>query len=144
LGKHLKDDDVIEILEAFDLAVRYDFDRTHENIEDRYWAEAIDHGFILRFDQRQALDTVFLYCRPKDDYTPIDRTEIDVPVYESIAVAERAGTAAALPYSRNGEMKMFPGVEWIKFDRGTHSVHYQFDNGELSMITLARKGNAKG
>jgi hypothetical protein len=32
LGKHLKDDDVVEVLEWADAEVVYDFDRTHENM----------------------------------------------------------------------------------------------------------------
>ena len=39
LGRMLKDDDVLEVLEAYEVeTVVYDFDRNHENMEDVYWA----------------------------------------------------------------------------------------------------------
>jgi len=38
IGKRLKDDDVINILDRGQVEVVYDFDRSHENIPDRYWA----------------------------------------------------------------------------------------------------------
>jgi len=45
LGRQLKDDEVVEVLEARDMQVVYDFDRTHENLEDVYWAAAQASGF---------------------------------------------------------------------------------------------------
>jgi hypothetical protein len=51
LGKHLKDDDVIEVLEIHSMKVWYDFDRSHEGLEDIYWSEAPASGFIFRFNE---------------------------------------------------------------------------------------------
>ena len=36
LGKKLKDDDILDVLEDYEIEVVYDFDRSHENIEDIY------------------------------------------------------------------------------------------------------------
>jgi hypothetical protein len=137
IGKRLKDDDVVEILDASDITVTYDFDRTHENIDDVYWAEAKNHGFVLRFNKHQVIDTVFLYVSAKDGYSPIDRGSVDVPVYDSIEGAETSGSVTGIPYQRNGEMKSFPGAQWIKFDHGGYTVHYQFNDQHLSLITIS-------
>jgi hypothetical protein len=51
LGKHLKDDEVIEVLEWANMEVVYDFDRLHENTPDVYWASATAEGFQFRFDE---------------------------------------------------------------------------------------------
>jgi hypothetical protein len=45
LGKKLKDDDVIELFERAHIHVVCDFDRSHENVPDRYWAAAKKEGF---------------------------------------------------------------------------------------------------
>ncbi|WPH17312.1 hypothetical protein [Variovorax paradoxus] len=59
LGRQLKDDAVVEVLDAHDMQVVYDFDRSHENLEDVYWAAAQASGFQFRFDQDQKLDVVY-------------------------------------------------------------------------------------
>ncbi len=56
----MKDDDTLEVLERYDITVTYDFDRTHENIDDMYWAASKDGGFQFRFNKEQKLDVVFL------------------------------------------------------------------------------------
>ena len=51
LGQHLKSDDVLEVLDAFQIEnVVYDFDRLHENTADKYWASAKQAGFQFRFN----------------------------------------------------------------------------------------------
>jgi hypothetical protein len=59
LGKKLKEDIIMELLESHEIQVIYDFDRTHENIPDAYWAGFKQAGFQLHFNNNQILDTIF-------------------------------------------------------------------------------------
>lgn len=138
LGKQMKDDDVIEILEHYEIDVVYDFDRTHEGMEDVYWAASQKSGFQFRFDQNQKLDVIFLYMVPREGFTPISRSEIDVPIYESFAEAKDDFEANNLEYKK-------PPIEdpsnawyqrWIKTDNGTYIRHYEFKDNQPRMITL--------
>ena len=65
LGRQLKDDDVIAILEGFEMEVVYDFDRLHEGQPDKYWASSEPAGFQLGFDAGQTLYICFLHITPK-------------------------------------------------------------------------------
>jgi len=140
LEKHLKDDEIIEVLENFDIDVIYDFDRLHEGMDDVYWATSTAEGFQFRFDEDQVLDTIFLYIEARDGFTPIARNEIDVPVFETFDAALRECSRKGISFKQSqGD----PGTEmyklWIKLDLYTHTVHYQFNEGALCMITLGSK-----
>lgn len=139
LGKQLKDDSILEILEHFDIDVVYAFDRTHEGMEDVYWATSQENGFQFRFNEAQKLDTIFLYIVSRDGFTPISYNEIDVPIYESFAEAKSAFEKAGLEYVKS------PGEDpndkwfqrWIKANLGHLTTHYEFKDGQLRMITLS-------
>jgi hypothetical protein len=82
LGLKLKDDAILEILEAYAIeSVTYDFDRNHENMEDCYWAAANPAGFQFRFNQDQVLDTIFCYISAAEGFSPISPNLIGVPIY---------------------------------------------------------------
>ncbi|MEX2607889.1 MAG: hypothetical protein WD708_11130 [Kiritimatiellia bacterium] len=54
LGKQLKSDDVIDILERDALDVVYAFDRLHENQPDEYWVSSRAEGIQMRFKPHQS------------------------------------------------------------------------------------------
>ena len=139
LGKKLKDDLLLEIFAQYDIDVVYDFDKTHENMEDHYWAAAPKHGFQFRFNQAQLLDVIFLYMVPREGFTPIDKAEIDVPIYASFTEAKQA-------FEHNGIAFTQSPVEdpnstwfqrWIKANHGAYTAHYEFKDQQLRMITLS-------
>lgn len=134
LGLHLKDDEVIDVLESFDMQVVYDFDRTHENIDDVYWAAAPSRGFQLRFDKDQRLDVVFVYVAASEGFVPVARDEVDVPLFETFDAAKQSFEQAKIPFSQS------PGEKWwIKGDFGASTRHYQFRDGALFRVTLSTK-----
>jgi len=148
LGSHLKDDQIIQILESHKLDVVYDFDRLHEGMDDAYWAKAPEAGFLLRFNQDQILETVFLYMALKEGYAPAERGNIDIAVYQTFDEAERQFKANAIPYEvSSGEVSRdlkILGIDsmhklWIKGDYGRYTAHYQFQDGRISMVTLQFK-----
>ncbi|MBV1879074.1 MAG: hypothetical protein KUG79_15645 [Pseudomonadales bacterium] len=139
LGKQLKDDSVMELLEHFDIDVVYDFDRTHEGMEDVYWAASQENGFQFRFDETQKLDVAFLYMVAREGFTPIPHSEIDVPIYESFAVAKSAFEKEGLEFVNSpGEDQDDKWYQrWIKANRGSFTTHYEFKDNKLRMITLS-------
>lgn len=138
LGAHLKSDEVIAILEQFEIDVTYDFDRLHECAEDRYWAGSKERGFLFRFSQAQLLDTIFLYMRPREGYAAIDRTELDVPIYDSFEDAEAAAVLGGTPFVHSATIPGNPERWWIKLNMGSWTIHYQYTKeGHLRGITLS-------
>jgi len=144
LNQNLKDDDVIDVLERYDISVIYDFDRTHENMEDVYWAASTDAGFQFRFDRNKMLDTIFLYIVAREGFTPISRSEIDVPVFDTFDDAEHECALKGIPFKQS---QGAPGSDmykwWIKVDFGMHTVHYQFKEGALRMVTIGSKARSQ-
>jgi len=55
------------------MSVTYDFDRTHENIGDLYWAACAEAGFQFRFNKDKVLDVIFCYIVPREGFEAIDR-----------------------------------------------------------------------
>jgi len=143
LGKQLKNDEVMEILEVFQIDVIYDFDRTHENLPDTYWAGAFKQGFLFRFNEHQVLDTVFLYIKPSEGYTAIDPVDVPYPLYKTFDDAERDFKYVEIPYRASSGA---PGTDmykwWIKADFGAHTRHYQFNEGSLFRLTLSAKDDS--
>ena len=139
LGKQLKDDEVMELLDYYEIDVVYDFDRTHEGMEDVYWAASEDNGFQFRFDETQKLDVVFLYMVAREGFTPIAHNEVDVPIYESFNDAKSAFEKEGLEYenspSEDPSNKWYQ--RWIKATRGLCTTHYEFKDKKLRMITLS-------
>jgi hypothetical protein len=139
LGKQLKDDEVIEILEGLDMEVIYEFDRLHENMPDIYWAASKPKGFQFRFDDSQSLEVVFLYITSDDDFAAVSQHDCDVPFFSSKQDVEAFGAAQHLQIAKGSAD--FDGVsgEWVKLGFATHSIHYEFRAGRLALVTISRK-----
>jgi hypothetical protein len=137
LGKHLKDDDVIDVLEWADVEVVYDFDRTHENIPDRYWASAKTKGLQLGFDENQTLEAIFLYAVSLDGFSAVDREDCDVRFFSSIAEVERQGVIEGVPVVKGKAELLGVRREWARLEYRSHTLHYEFTGGGLSMVTAS-------
>jgi len=128
IGQPLKGDDIVELLEHFDMTVVYDFDRLREGTDDLYWSDARPQGFQFRFDHEQRLDVVFLYVRPRHGFAAVDISDLDVLVFDSLPEARA--------FFENGGDPVKTGDGWIKGRFGRCWTHYEFDDGALSMITI--------
>lgn len=134
LGRQLKDDDIIEILEEEDMEVIYIFDRTHEGEEDQYSAEAKEAGLEFRFDQNQRLEVIFLYAAAREDGGPIALDEADFPVYTSFDEAKKGFSQAGISFKES------PGKSsWIRGEFENCSRHYEFHDNALYLVTLMAK-----
>jgi hypothetical protein len=138
LGKALKDDDVIDLLEDLEMPVTYDFDRLHEGQPDKYWAAAQQAGIQLRFDESQTLDVVFLYIEPDEGFAAYKQGNLDVPIFANIPETQSFGESHRLQI-KTGRAD-FLGVisDWIRLGFGTHFVHYDFSAGRLARVTVMR------
>ena len=136
LGRQLKDGDVIELLEAEDITVTYDFDRLNEGEEDHYWAAAEASGFLFRFNQHQKLDVVFLYIDAIQGYESINPDEVEIPLYANYEAARQDFLQLGIPFTESS----IPGLSWINGDFGSNFRHYQFDADSLELVTLSAKG----
>jgi hypothetical protein len=138
LGKMLKDDEMIEILEGSDIEVIYEFDRLHENVPDVYWASSKPQGFQFRFDGSQRLDVVFLHVVPGDGYAAVSQHDCDVTFFGSKAGVEAFGEAQQLHVIKGSAD--FLGVirEWVRLGFASHSIHYEFRAGSPAMVSISR------
>lgn len=137
IGAHLKSDDIIDFLEHWEAVVVYDFDRLHENTPDCYRVKVPSAGMELLFDANQILETLFLQLVSTDDFTPFDIKHSDVTFLKS---PDEARQFAALNNLTSTEGNaMFLGVQrnWITFNHGAYTSHYEFVGSKLNMVTLA-------
>jgi len=138
LGKKLRDDDVIEILEGLDLDVIYDFDRLHEGQPDRYWAASKKDGFQFRFSEAQTLDVIFLYIRPNDGYAAISQHDCDIPFFTTAGEAQTSGETRHLLVKKGRGDFLGVNREWVRLGFAGHSIHYEFHGGSLALVTITR------
>lgn len=134
LGRKLKDEQVVDLLEKHDIEVVYEFDRTHENIADVYWAAAKTSGFQLRFDEYQKLDVVFLYTEASEGFSAIEHDDIDIPLYGSFDQAKQDFTREGISFIESPSDK-----NWIKGDFRNNSRYYEFRNNALFLVTLSAR-----
>jgi hypothetical protein len=138
LGKQLKDEAVIEVLEWGEMEVVYEFDRLHENQPDRYWAVAKDLGFQMGFDAHQTLEVIFLYAAPADGFSAVDRSDCDITFFASVVEVENYGARVKVRVAK-GEAE-FLGVRrhWAKLDDGDRTLHYEYQGSLLRVVTISK------
>jgi len=138
IGKRLKDDDVINILDRGQVEVVYDFDRSHENIPDRYWAASKKDGFRFGFDANQILEVIFLYVAPIEGFAPVARTDCDVWLFSSIQEAERHGAGRKLRVTKGRADVLGIPRDWVRLEHEKHAVHYEFRSDQLALVTITK------
>ena len=139
LGKALKDDEVIDVLEHAEMEVVYDFDRLHENTPDKYWAESKKDGYQLRFDADQILVAIFLYVAPTDGFTPVRPNNCDVSFFATTGDAEAYGAEHKLHTTKGGADFLGAWRDWVRLEYERYSVHYEFRDGGLTRVTVTKK-----
>lgn len=139
LGKMLKDDEMIDILESLDMTVIYEFDRLHEGQPDVYWAAAKPDGFQLRFDEKQHLDAIFLHITPDDGYAAISQHDCDIPFFATRLAAESFAEAKHMHVEKGGADFLEINREWVRIEFASHSIHYEYHGTGLALVTITRK-----
>ena len=130
----LKSDEVIDLLETFEVVVVYDFDRLHEGAADAYSARCLEEGFELRFDEHQVLETIWCHLHARDGHGAMDPASIGVFLPASQADAKRHAVESG---ERFTEPKPGSGAPaWLRVEREELWIHYEFANGALVQVTL--------
>jgi hypothetical protein len=135
LHKSLKDDAILEILEWGDGYVIYDFDLSHENRPDVYYAHCKKRGICMSFNEDQKLDTIFLYILGVEGYTALDLAEVeDITFFHRFSDAEQ--------YSKSDSLKFKTGsvpekkTKWLRIEWEAYHIHYEFREQELRLVTI--------
>jgi hypothetical protein len=137
LGRRLKDDEVMRLLERFDMRVVYQFDRLHENAPDYYDSAAPSNGFELRFDEAQILTTIFCYTVAEGPFAPIDESFIGLPIYRTAAEARAAGAKLGVKVSYAEGVRFLGRVmSWVRLDHSTQAWHFEYSGGALTRVSL--------
>jgi hypothetical protein len=139
LGKRLKDDEVIEVLDYAEMEVVYEFDRSHENTPDEYRTESKKDGFQLVFDADQILDVIFLYAAPVDGFTPVTRSDCDISFFATTEEVELYGVEQKLHTTKGKADFLGARRDWVRLEYDGYSVHYEFRDAGLTLVTLTKK-----
>lgn len=138
IGMELKHDFLCDLFETYDVEVIYAYDRTHENLPDQYKAEIPDLGLQFIFDDSQACTTLFMRPVKGNSFNPFDEDEERLKRFDS--------KADALIYARDNDVHTTEGKaafmgevrDWVRFECSTYSIHYEYVDSRLQMITIHR------
>ena len=126
----------MDLLETHDVDVVYDFDRTHENMPDKYWATFHALGILLSFDENQILKTIFIFQTPEDDFTPADLSDSDILVFDSKNSVRTHALANTIDITEGYTTVLGPESDWIRFNFPEYQIHYEFSEGVLKKVTI--------
>ena len=129
----------MDLLEDWDADVIYDFDRDHEGEPDAYRASGRGAGVELVFDEHQTLTTVFLHAVASGDYASADLASTDIAVFESKVQAAAHAAAHGIEMAEGQATLGGTQRDWIRFEADTHTVHYEFRDGVLGLVTLTAR-----
>lgn len=137
LGKQLKSDEMIDLLEAHALEVVYHFDHFHEDAPDEYRITDASAGFEMLLDESQKVRTVFCYVSAEGGISAIDPAIVGVPFLHSIAEVEATGRTMECEFSsKEGIEFLGRELSWAKLTFGARAWHYEFENAALRKVTL--------
>jgi hypothetical protein len=139
LGKRLKDDEVIDVLEYAEMEVVYDFDRLRENTPDEYRAESKKDGFQLVFDADQILCVIFLHVALVDGFTPVTRSDCDIAFFATTDEVELYGFEQKLRTTKGNADFLGARRDWVRLEHEGYSIHYEFRDAGLTLVTLTKR-----
>ncbi|WP_334013538.1 hypothetical protein [Alteromonas sp. S167] len=131
LGKKLKSVTINDLFEMYNVDVSYQYDRLEENVADNYSASIGELGLEFSFNTEQVLQTIFITS--ENSFEKINW-------FRSIREVENYCHENALIFEKR--TSKFLGVfrEWIKLYNFNCSIHYEFQDSTLRMVTLEAVG----
>ena len=138
LGKQLKDDELIDLLEDYDVEVVYSYDRLKENQPDEYWASIPELGIQLNFDENQTLNTTFIFLEKKDGFEVANLGVFPLPQFKSKEAMRQHAESEEIPYTEGQGDFLGKPYDWIRFDYPKYKLHYDFGGGCLKQISLSK------
>lgn len=132
IGRQLKDDLILDLIERHELKVHYNLDTLHENRPDEYWIEDFAHGMALVADERQMITTCFIYLRPLEGYLAY------TGALPGIAPASNTLLGMGAPTLQGTWQEQ----SWVRFDTPALVTHYSFDQEGPRMLTFMHPSRA--
>ena len=138
LNKSLKSEELIELFETNDVDVIYTYDRNYEGRADEYIGSIRDLGLQFIFNETQILSTIFIYIKDEEFLSAN---------LESLGLSTFDSKNNLMKYAQQNSLKYFEGRavffgqerEWLKLDFLNYTVHYEFREDSLSLVTLQSK-----
>tara|TARA_Y100000588_G_scaffold17902_1_gene18546 strand:+ start:977 stop:1420 length:444 start_codon:yes stop_codon:yes gene_type:complete len=136
LNFSLKSDELIELFEDYDVDVIYSYDRLHEGMEDNYYGSINELGLQFSFDENQILKTIFIYVNGHEDFEKANLSELEISAY--------GDKLSVIKYAKENDIECTDGEAsflgenraWAKLSLSNYSMHYEFREGILGLITL--------
>lgn len=136
LNQPLKSDEMIDLLEDFDMEVIYEFDRIQEGSPDQYTAGCEETGLELHFDENQILTTIFIHLQNGDDCTAASLGDSDIQAFRSPIETRQFAEKNLIPFKQSRSDLSVSGLHWIRIDYPNHAIHYQFQEGMLTLVSI--------
>lgn len=136
IGIDLKNEVLCDLFETYDVQVVYEYDRTHEGLPDQYRAEITDLGLQFVFDEQQVFKTIFMEQVDVNTFDPFDGDDERLKIFGSKAEAFQYATDNGERISEGKADFMGEERDWIRFEHDTYSVHYEYVDSKLRMITI--------
>ena len=139
LNSSLKSDLITDFIETNDAHVSYEYDRTHEGTPDEYIASFSKLGLQLVFNEDQKLKTVFINLEQEEEIEPANLKNTEITEFSSKKDASLYASQNKIT-TAEGNAELF-GIErdWIRFEYNNYSIHYEFRDGVLGLVTLQVK-----
>ena len=144
LGSHLKNDFLLDIFETYDVEVLYRYDRNHEGMDDEYVAEIPDMGLEFLFDSAQCVKALFMKSVVHSGYNPFQGSDPrSAPFKTGIEAMEWAAERSIDAEHQESMTDEILGEihEWVKLRYEMYSIHYQFHDGAVNMVTLLARSS---
>ena len=136
IGVDLKNDVLCGLFETYDVQVVYEYDRTDENLPDEYRAEIPDLGLQFVFDENQVFKTLFMQPVEVDTFNPFNEDDERLKRFDSKAEALRYASDNGERVTEGKAEFMREERDWIRFEHGSYSIHYEYVDSKLRMITI--------
>jgi len=136
IGIDLKNDVLCDLFETYDVQVIYEYDRTHEGLPDEYRAEIPDLGLQFVFDEKQKFTTLFMQQIDAKTFNPFDGDDERLKKFKSMADAYQHAKDKNIRITEGKANFMGEEKDWIRFEYGSYSIHYEYVQSKLRMITI--------
>jgi hypothetical protein len=131
LGRKLKSRLINDLFEMYDVDVSYQYERRSENEANHYSASIDELGLEFSFNSEQVLQTIFITSKSSFE---------KVNSFSSIKEVESYCHEQALSFEKGTSKFLGTFREWIKLSYLNHSIHYEFQDSTLHMVTLEAVG----
>lgn len=138
LNKSLKSEELIDLFESNGVDVIYMYDRMYEGRSDEYIAVIKELGIQFIFNENQILSTIFIHLK-NEEFQSANLEDLDLSAFDSKNDLMKYAQKNSLKYSEGMAVLFGQEREWLKLDFLSYTVHYEFRENSLSLVTLQSK-----